>query len=128
MKYIAIRMKSRDIYVQHLEKLSNEGGRVISAGMAENSPCSCFEWWAIVEKQDEAQQTPEAPKNEAAELLEAARKLADYCERQNGTCWDATGWKCPLFSESMMRCRAACIGRNDSAPRYWVIRKEDDNV
>lgn len=116
MRYIAIRMKSRDIYVQHLEKLSNEGGRVISAGMAENSTCSCYEWWAIVEKQNEAQQTPETPKNELADVLEAAKKIKEFCgETTCRDCMfsDGEGYYCML---------------TESAPEYWKLKGRDDNV
>ena len=116
MRYIAIRMKNRDAYVQHLENLSNEGGRVISAGMAENSTCSCYEWWAIVEKQRKAQQTPEAPNSETAELLEAARKLKGYCERTK--CID-----CPFGYDNGLRCELC-----ESAPEYWKPERRLGNV
>lgn len=115
MKYIAIRMKSRDTYVQHLEKLSNEGGRVISAGMAENSTCSCYEWWAIVEKQNEAQQTPETPKDENADVLEAAKKIKEFCGESN--CRDC------MFSDGDCYCMI-----NSSAPEYWRLEGRGSNV
>lgn len=117
MRYIAIRMKSRDTYVQHLEKLSNEGGRVISAGMAENSTCSCYEWWAIVEKQNEAQQTPEAPKGETAELLEAARKIKKECEKRR-MCEEYGG--CPFEMEDG-KCLVSTTTNRDYTPDRWPI-------
>lgn len=122
-EYVCVEIAEADAFIKKIEELESRDFATMSAGRADNG-----RWFAILRRDAHAQKTPEAPKYKETELLEAAAKLADYCERNDGTCWDADGNKCPLFSEGMMRCRAACVNRNDSAPRYWGIRKEDGNV
>lgn len=119
-EYVCVEIEKADDFIERIEELESRGFVTMSAGHADKGV-----WYAILRRDVHAQQTP---KDEAAELLEAARKIANYCEQNNGTCWDSDGHKCPLFSGEIMRCRAACFGRNDSAPRYWVIGKEKDNV
>ena len=123
MEYKIIHTRETDNYTRYLKELSEKGFRVISAGMTANPALKCFDWWAILE---EARADIEAkkPEDEAAELLEAARKIAGYCERNGGKCWGTNG-KCPMFNESIMRCRAACVSKSDTAPKYWCITKEE---
>lgn len=86
MQYEIIRRVNGDSFVSVLNAAVAEGKRAVSAGASYNQQAKALEWWAIVEKRDEAQADP---KDERAELLEAAEKIKRECNM--GRCVE-----CPL--------------------------------
>lgn len=84
MKYETVNVIGPEIYSRELENLVGNGYHVISAGAAPDARVSCMRWWAIAEKNDEPQQTPETQPADVAELLEAKRKIANMCRNRQG--------------------------------------------
>lgn len=107
MKYATINVIGSDVYARELEKLVENGYRVISAGASHDTRVDCFRWWAIAEKNDEPQRATETRPVEAAELLEAARVIKRACEERL-TCDDC------IFGKAYSLCSV-------SRPESWEI-------
>lgn len=120
MRYRTFTRLDHEVFADELNECAKDGYIVISAGASYNLQKGKLEWWAVVGRQEETQQA-----REAAELLEAAKTISDFCGRIEGAC---TGYNdgagCPLFDQRMLRCKAACRSRNDTAPKYWVCQLE----
>lgn len=112
MEYRALQRTGRDAFTEELNKAAAEGYRVISAGASFNTDICGFEWWAIVGRGAEA---AEEPKDEAAELLEAAKKIADICSIRQCE-------KCPLKIKG--GCAVRIPSELGNLPRNWRIAKE----
>lgn len=115
MRYRAIHRLDEDDLIYELNKSVADGYRVISAGASYNAASGGLEWWAVVERDEKAQRTPEVTKNEAAELLKAARKIANACR-------DRAGCKgCPFMGET-------CCELHKNVPNGWNIWGRAVNV
>lgn len=115
MEYKVIHTRETDNYTRYLKELSEKGFRVISAGMTANPAIKCFDWWAILEETPEeiTVKLPEEPKDEAAGLLEAARKIGKTCKACKA-CADC------MFADDMDNCRLSGV-----RPERWPIAWED---
>lgn len=78
MKYRAIHRLDEDDLIYELNEAVADGYRVISTGASYNAARGGLEWWAVIERDEKAEK---APKDETAELLEAARKIEAECKK-----------------------------------------------
>ena len=107
-EYVCVEIEKADDFIERIEELESRGFVTMSAGHADKGV-----WYAILRRDAHAQQTP---KDEAAELLEAAREIAKHCARIKGC------YECRFAS----RINGLCLVRG--IPADWKIIKEDGNV
>lgn len=125
MQYETIRESSEIAFVSVLNSIVDAGRRVVSAGASFNQTLRCLEWWAIVERPDKVtikvdgvtEEIKEAGKR--AELLEAARLIAENCRAHGNNC-DA----CALWSNGC-GCVAMVVG-SGCTPDNWPIGEGGD--
>lgn len=99
MRYRTLTRDDPDSFAHLLNGCAKDGYRVVSAGASYNPIRKKFEWWAVLERGEEAQQTPEAPKIKPEEL-EVLRKISEECSEKEGCtgCRFSRGNQC-LVSE-----------------------------
>lgn len=100
-EYVCVEIEKVDDFIERIEELESRDFVTMSAGRTDKGA-----WYAILRRDAHAQMKLEAPKDEATELLEAARKIKaacegrEYCESNGGCPFSIAPGGCCVSSES----------------------------
>lgn len=114
MRYRTIRKQDESDLIYYLNESVKDGYIPISTGASFNTLRGVLEWWAILGRDEK---TVEKPKDDAAELLEAAKKIAKICKERA----DCLG--CPFANEAA-QCRISNGIGIHFVPESWPIIRE----
>lgn len=115
MRYRTLTRQDQDDFAHWLNEMTKDGYHVISAGAVYTVHRGGLEWWAVLGMSDEAPDMTEEPKDELADVLEAAKKIKEFCGKTDCS-------NC-LFNTFDGYCEFT-----ENAPDAWGLEGRDDNV